>query len=147
MKTKKKFLAATAAMILSSFLLICSCGGGGDSGGPVTPDVAAMLRSGTWKVKTVTVDGTNQIGLFTGLTLTFSSSAFSAANGNPVWPTTGTWTLNDAGTIITRGDGLTVTINNVTETALGLSLVWSKTTLGGGRAESVEGTHLFTFGK
>ena len=143
--TRKIRFASVALLIVMPVLLtISSCGGGG---GTVTPDVAAMLKSGTWKVKTATVDGDNQMGLFTGLTLTFSASSLSATNGQPVWPSTGTWTLNTEGTVITRGDGLTIAIGNVSESALSLSLVWDKTTLGGGREESIEGNHVFTFGK
>ena len=133
------------ALAIAALGFMSSCGGGG--GGPEKPDVAAMLKSGQWKVQTVTVGGANQISLFTGLTVTFSASSFSASNGGPVWPSSGTWTLNTAGTIITRGDGLTVTIDNISETSLKVSLDWDQTTLGGGRIESIEGSHVFTFGK
>ncbi len=144
MKTGKIFLTSVSiALLMAAMVLLGSCKKGS---GEVTPDVAALLKSGTWKVKTVTVDGSDKLSLFTGLTLTFSTSSLSTINGEPVWPGSGTWALNSDGTIITRGDGLTVTIDNISETSLGLSLVWGKNTLGG-RIGSVKGNHVFTFGK
>ena len=141
-----KLIVFTATFALAAVALISmsSCGGGGGSD---TPDVAALLKSGTWKVNAVTVDGTNQLSLFTGLTVTFSASSFSAVNGGVVWPSSGTWTLNTAGTTISRGDGLSISIDNISETALTLSLFWDKTILDGGRSQALEGDHVFTFGK
>lgn len=145
MKSKKViWIYITFALVLTGLISMSSCGGGGGSD---TPDVAALLKSGQWKVQAVKVDGSNQLSLFTGFRITFSGSSFTATNGGPVWPATGTWTLNSAGTIITRGDGLTVTIDNISDTVLALSLTWDKTTLGGGRSGSIEGSHVFTFGK
>jgi hypothetical protein len=142
-KVKLIWMLATFTLAIGALISISSCGGKKT----VKPDVAGLLKSGTWKVGTVTVNGANQISLFTGLTVTFAASSFNSANGDPVWPATGTWTLNPEGTIITRGDGLTVNIDNISQTALGLSLTWNKTTLGGGRSGSVAGNHVFTFGK
>ena len=113
----------------------------------VVPDAAALLKSGAWKIKTVTVDGADKLSLFTGMTLSFSATNFTSTNGVPVWPASGTWTLNTDKTVITRGDAVTVNIDNISETALGLSLTWGKTTLNGGRTESVAGKHVFTFTK
>lgn len=146
MKTGKIFLTCVSLALLMA--VIVSMGSCKKGGGEVSPDMAALLKSGTWKTKTVAVDGTDRINLFTGFTLTFSASSFSASNGEPVWPATGTWTLNEATKTITRGDGVTAIVgDDLSETSLTLTLVWGKTTLGGGRTESVSGNHVFVFGK
>jgi len=46
-----------------------------------------------------------------------------------------------------RGDGLSMTLTELTASKLVLTLSWSETTLGGGRINSVEGNNTFTFGK
>jgi hypothetical protein len=147
MKTSKQLMMMITVVSLISLLAsISSCGPSG--GGSETPDMAALLKSGTWKVKTAKVDGTDQISLFTGLSITFAASSFTASNGDPVWPASGTWTLNATTKTITRGDGLVVTVGDgISETALTLTLDWDETTLGGGRVGSIAGQHVFTFGK
>ncbi|MBI3221237.1 MAG: hypothetical protein HYZ44_17135 [Bacteroidetes bacterium] len=112
------------------------------------PDVKALLTGSTWKIKTVTVDGMNKNDLFTNLSVTFTATEFTALNGGLVWPASGTWTLSgaDQRTII-RNDGTQITVAAISETELTLQLMWSKTTLGSGRVESIQGNHTFTFGK
>ena len=147
MKTGKIFLTGVSlTLLVAALVMLGSCKKG--ETGIVEPDMAALLKSGTWKVKTITVDGTDRFNLFTGFTVAFSASSFSAANGEPVWPATGTWTLNEETKTITRGDGVTAIVGDgLSETSLTLTLVWAKTTFGGGRIESVSGNHVFTFGK
>jgi hypothetical protein len=145
MKTSKVFLSASVfALCIAGLVSLSSCSGSG--GGDVPPHVASLLKSGQWKLKTVKVDNADQMSLFTGLAITFSSSSYSATNGAPVWPASGGWTLNAEGTVISRSDGLQININNITETSLDLSLVWEKDTFGG-RVGSVSGNHVFTLGK
>jgi hypothetical protein len=65
-----------------------------------------------------------------------------------VWPASGTWVFADGNAkTITRSDNLAVTITEVTDTKLVLTLTWATTTLGGGRVESVKGINVFTFAK
>lgn len=143
MKTGKTILISVSFLLLMVGLLsLGSC-----KKKAVAPDAAALLKSGTWKIKTVTVDGADKLSLFTGMTLNFSATNFTSTNGAPVWPASGTWTFNSDKTFLTRGDGVVVFVDNITEPSLGLSLSWSKTTVGGGRAGSVAGAHVFTFGK
>jgi hypothetical protein len=59
-----------------------------------------------------------------------------------VWPAAGTWKLTDASTIDRDGD-VTVKIDHLDAQGLTVSLSWSKTTYGGGRASSVSGAHVF----
>lgn len=143
MKTGKIILMASCfVLLIGGMISLGSC-----KKKKVDPDAAALLKSGTWKIKTVSVDGADKLSLFTGMTLSFTATNFSSTNAVPVWPASGTWTINTDKTVITRGDGVAVNIDNVSETALGLSLTWGKTTLNGGRTGSVAGKHVFAFTK
>lgn len=110
--------------------------------------VRNALVSGLWKIKTVTVDEVDRTTLFIGLTLKFSKNTYTSTNGEPVWPTSGTWTFVDekANTFL-RDDNITVTILEHSENTLQLSLEWNKTTIGNGRFYSTKGVHVFSFTK
>jgi hypothetical protein len=124
--------------------VLAGCGPGGDAG----PDTKALLTSGQWKMKAVTVDGVDKSSAFTNFTVSFSSTAFTSANGSPVWPASGTWSFTDAEQkSVKRNDDVVVTIKEITESQLTLSLSWTKSTLGAGRIESVAGVHSFTLTK
>lgn len=130
-----------------SFLILAiavvSFSGCGDDGEDENPTVK-RLTSGTWKLSSVTVDGVNQDALFQGFAVSFTTKGFSAVNGDPVWPASGTWTFGDPDKkIIRRNDGVDVTIESLTDNTLKLSLNWTKGTLSGGRVSSVSGNHVF----
>ena len=106
------------------------------------------LTAGVWQINQVTVDGVDQTSLFTGMTLQFTSSQYSTTNADPVWATSGTWTFSDkTGKIITRDDGIQLTITSLTKTELTFSMPWDETTYGGGRKRSLAGPHVFKFRK
>ena len=89
------------------------------------------MKTGTWKIQSVPVDGTDQSELFKNFTLTFTDAGFATVNGTAVWPPSGTWKfVSDQATSFTRDDGLVVTIQTVSSTQLIISLVWTNTTLG-----------------
>jgi hypothetical protein len=147
-----------ASGIIAVLMLTSSCGGDTEpEPEPTAGDaVLANLASGQWKVSSVTVDGADKSSLFTNLTITFSTSApgtfsgsFSATNGGPVWPATGTWTITDpaVGSSLSRGDGTTIQLTEVTTNSLKMSLAWSKNTFGPGKTGSVKGQHIFSFSK
>jgi len=107
--------------------------------------VTATLKSGAWKIFTVNVDGI-QNDSYNNMTMTFTNSGYTATNGAPVWPASGTWSFTDSSAkIMKRDDGLLVTIETITDSGLVLSLTWSKTTLGKGRTQSTSGKHVFVF--
>jgi hypothetical protein len=121
---------------------------------PVEPDltgaeqVRELLVGGAWSLQSLQVDGTDQTGLFSGLSLSFTGTGFTATGGEPVWPASGTWSFDDdSGESITRADGIAVAINSINDTSLQLTLTWEKTTLGSGRTGSVSGVHVFLFGR
>ncbi len=148
---KRKYSSAMAvafsAVVMAAILTISSCG----SDTPTMSkqdEVKAKLIASAWNVGSVTVDGTDQSDVYPDLKLTFTSSGFTSLNGGAIWPASGTWTFTSAdAAAFTRNDGLVVTIQEVTATSLKLALVWDKTTIGPGRIGSVEGQHVFTFGK
>lgn len=120
---------------------------GGDEETPTLAEATTqLLTARTWKLNKLTVDGTDQTSLMSKLTLNFSKSGFTATQGDPVWPASGTWAFtDDTGTVMKRSDGVEVAIVEVTDAALTLRLTWAKNTLGPGRSQSVAGVHTFAF--
>lgn len=110
--------------------------------------VTNQLKSGIWKINTVTVDGVAST-LFDGMTLAFTATGFTSTNATPVWPASGTWSFVNADDAneLKRNDNVNVKIDAISETGLTLSLTWNKTTLGNGREQSVSGKHVFNLRK
>ena len=108
--------------------------------------VTTLLTASTWSLQSLTIDGVADATFFQGLKLTFTSSGFTAVNGAPVWPSSGTWSFTDAtAQSFKRDDGTVVTIENISDSALQVSLQWTETTTA--RVSSVSGKHVFTFSK
>jgi hypothetical protein len=137
-----KFLAC---ILLIGFISLQSCKK--DDPGLTSDQVKEILTANAWKLTNVTVDGVDKTTLYAGLTLSFTDTNYTTTNGGVVWPASGTWTFADAtGKLITRSDGLSITVEEVIATSLRLRLTWAKATLGG-RVESLAGVHVFSFGK
>jgi hypothetical protein len=86
--------------------------------------------------------------LFTGMTLKFTATNYTTTNGGVVWPASGTWTFtDDIAKKIKRNDNLEITITEITDASLKLTLSWTAGTFGSGRVASVVGTHVFNFVK
>ena len=135
------------ALVAMAFGVIISVQGCKDEV-PETDRVKGILKSSAWKVQSVSVDNTDQTSVYKGLTLSFTDAGYTSTNGGVVWPASGTWVFADGNAkTITRSDNLAVTITEVTDTKLVLTLTWATTTLGGGRVESVKGINVFTFAK
>jgi hypothetical protein len=147
MKTKKYsfVIAAIVAIQLAALFFISSC----KPDEPTAQEVnRKKLMSGTWRVAEVKVDGVNQTSLFTGMTLQFTKDQYTSTNGDPVWPASGTWEFEDAkATMISRDDGIFITIEAITNSELVLSLTWDENTYSGGRQKSIAGPHVFKFTK
>lgn len=124
-------------------VFLAGCKGSDD---PSPKDVTTQkLTATTWRVSTVSVDGTDQTSLFTNMTLKFTASNYTTTKGGVVWPASGTWTFIDAtAKKFKRDNDLEVTIVEVTDTTLKLSLTWTAGTFGSGRVASVGGVHTFT---
>src|SRR5689334_18243453 len=111
---------------------LSSCKGKDDPAPTAASKITDLLDAGTWQIQAVSVDGVAHTDLFTNMKLTFTATGFTTVNGGPVWPSNGTWTFTDKdATAFTRSDGIVVTINQIDNSNLILSLTWTKTTLGG----------------
>jgi hypothetical protein len=143
---KKITTAILLGICLCGLLFTQSCKE--DGAQPETERVKTLLKSNTWKMQSVQVDNVDKTSVYAGLTLSFTDINYSTTNGGGVWPATGTWSFrDDTGKIIKRNDNLEVTIVEISETSLKLSLSWAASAFGPGRTESVAGNHVFTFVK
>jgi hypothetical protein len=140
----KKFTHFLQLIVLAGFALLAGCKK--DDPQPETERIQELLVSGTWQIETVLVNETEQTAAFSGLTLSFTPTSYSATNGGLVWPSSGTWTFVDAtAKKILRDDDVEITLIGVTATSLRLSFVNPSTTIGSGRVASVAGEHEFQF--
>jgi hypothetical protein len=131
---------------LFCILLLIACKK--DDPEPETDRVRALLKANTWRIQQVTVDGTDQAALFTGLTLSFTETNYTTTNGGLVWPASGSWAFkDDTAKKIVSSDGLEITVLELSATSLKLTLTWDAGTLGLGRISSVAGDHTFNFVK
>jgi hypothetical protein len=139
-------ISTICMLVILSFTFLTGCK---KDDSPTTAEIMTQkLMAATWKVSSVTVDGTDRTSMFTGMTLKFTSGTYTTTNGHVVWPASGTWTFSNAeATMITRDDGLVGTLTEVTDASLKMSLTWSKTTFGPGRSGSIMGKHEFVMGR
>jgi hypothetical protein len=126
---------------------LANCSGDSDPKQSKTEKVTALLTSGTWSLQTVLVDGIDQTEIYEDLTLTFTEDAITSTNGRVVWAESDTWQFtDDTATEIERGDGLHITLEEISNNTLVLTLTWDDTTFEtGGRTSSLAGVHTFTF--
>lgn len=139
-------LAFSLIVLLSISLSSCK---DDETPSPSAKDIATeKLIASTWKMTKVTVDGVDQTSVYKDLTLTFTNTNYSSTNGKVIWPASGSWLFeNDLATSIKRNDGLVMSVENLTDTALRLGLDWETTSIGTGRVLSIKGKHVFEFGK
>jgi hypothetical protein len=108
--------------------------------------VKKKLMAKSWTIESATIDGVDKTTSFPDLSITFTSTGFTAQHGGEVWASSGTWQFADQkGSSIVRDDNVVVTLEEVTETHLVVSLQWTKQTLGPGRIASIKGLHRFNF--
>lgn len=133
----------------SMMVLVHLTGCGGGSNGPTAKEVNTQkLIANSWKLNTVTVDAVDKTVLYAGLTLKFTATNYTSTSGGVVWPASGTWSFTDeAGKTIKRSDNQEITITEISDTALKLTLTRTQGTFGPGRIESVAGVHVFSLVK
>lgn len=137
------YLFSLAVVILLSVLAGC-----GDSSPSAIEVTSNQLRANQWRISSVMVDATDQTALFTNMTLSFTATDYTTTNGKAVWPASGTWAFSDdSGKKIKRSDNVEVSITEITDTTLKLSLNWATGTFGPGRVSSIAGNHVFSFVK
>ncbi len=150
-RIKTRYIALLLSFVTLAVMMaqLTSCGKKSDPAPTVSAQdqVKAQLVANPWKLQSVSVDGVDQTSVYQGFAITFTGSGYTTSKGGAVWPASGTWTFASTdGTAIKRDDGLDVQIL-VTATLLKMTLTWTKTTLGGGRIESLKGQHVFTMTK
>src|SRR6188768_2983290 len=129
---KARFIFVITSLSIVCLFTISGCKKANE--GPSVQEVnKVLLASGTWKINNVKVDGVDQTSQFSGMTLQFQAGSYTTVNGEPVWPTSGSWTFVDENAMtVRRNDDIVVTISTLSEGSLVLELNWSKTTLGHG---------------
>ena len=150
--TLKSLLFASACFTL---LIFTNCGGGGDD--PVeeveltAAERNAQLLEGNWKLSSATNGGTPR-DEWTGFTLSFSidsdvKGGSYTASGIPsdegadlVWSTSGTFTANSDLSVLTRNDGVVMTMV-ASSTALNISFNINDS---GGRLAGFTGDWVFS---
>lgn len=144
---KSLFLACACATLL----IFANCGGGGGDDPVAEPTAAqknATLLDGTWKLNSVTNEGTPR-DEWTGFTLTLSlDDDFKGGNYNTtnipdadtegVWASSGTFTASEDLTVLTRNDGTKITLQ-VSASTLSLSFNISES----GRVDGFDGDWVF----
>lgn len=142
-----------AAMV--TFVLF-GCGGNDPEPPPTEQEkVTQMLTAegGAWAPQPssgVTVDGVDVTAdLFAGFSITFQEKTFTTTGTSPVWLRQDTWAFkNGSSSVIVRGqDNKEITITEISDTQLKLTLEWTQTTTEGGRQGSLKGKHEFVLAK
>ena len=144
---KSLFLACACATLL----IFANCGGGGGDDPVAAPTAAqknATLLDGTWKLNSVTNEGTPR-DEWTGFTLTLSldddfkggnyiTTNIPDADTEGVWASSGTFTASEDLTVLTRNDGTKITLQ-VSASTLSLSFNISES----GRVDGFDGDWVF----
>jgi hypothetical protein len=138
--------SALAASALVAMLGISSCKPDPPPPEPTRQEIVSKMLNGVWPtLSSVTIEGDDGAELFKGFSLAFSPTTYATTGTTPVWKRSGTWTFaNEDATILTRDDGLEVTIENIDDKNLKLVLYWDhETSSDGGRTRSLKGKHEF----
>ena len=130
--------------LFALMFLFTRCGEGDAS----TTDASTLklLTSTGWKIESVMIDNTDQTSLFPDLVLNFAPDEYTVENGKLVWPSAGVWVFDENDeSVICRDDEVNITIEEITENKLVLSLDWPEITFG--KINSISGQYVFTFVK
>lgn len=148
---------AKLVTLLAAAALLCGCGGGSDPA-PAPTQVQVVTKmltdnGGKWKpaaASGVLIDGVDVTAeLFAGFSITFQEKTFTTTGTSPVWLRQDTWSFKDenANVFIRGQDDREITITDISDTQLKLTLEWSTTTHDGGREGSLKGKHEFILNK
>ena len=148
-----EYKARFIVLIIAAIFFSC---GGSDPEPKVTESqkVTRMLTAGggRWTLPAsggVTVDGVDVTDdLFPGFSITFGDQTLTTTGTSPVWLRQDTWRFKDeTAKIFIRGqDDREVTITEISDSQLTLTLEWPASTTGG-RQGSLKGKHEFTLNK
>lgn len=148
----KIFTRAAFVMLAVTFVMSCK-----PDEPTLTPEqrVTKILtdNGGKWNLPSVagvTVDGLDVTqDLFKNFSITFGEGTLTTTGTTPVWLRNDTWSFKDeSATVIVRGqDNKEITIAEITDNQMILTLEWDKETFEGGRAKSIKGTYQFVLEK
>ena len=145
MVTRSFVSGITSLVVLIATFTFSGCGSKDPSPKETTRN---LLINGTWKINSVKVDGVDKTSLFTGMIITFNEHDYNAVNGGPIWGTSQSWAfIDNSAKSFSISSGVEVRILELTSSLLKVELTWDKTTIDGGRTNSVEGLHEFQFTK
>ena len=139
---------------LAGFSLMIGCKNDGNDG-PSEEEIQIGKLTATWAASSVTLDGADRTADWATFTLTATGtltySTTNSGDGN-VWPSSGAWSFSGttgAGLeVLNRNDGVTVNIDNLTDTNLDLSFTFALAAPNKeGRLASVEGDWVFKMTK
>ena len=146
-----KYLKSLAIIgFLAGFAFIVGCKK--DDGPDQTEeDIRLGELAHTWNISSVSLDGDDRTANWANFTLTATTSktySTTGSNDENVWPASGTWEF--AGTtgagldVLNRSDGVTVNIDNITDTNLDLSFTFVLASANkDARVSSIEGDWVF----
>ena len=126
--------------MLAGLLLFPGCG---DKTEPESERVKKLLVAGEWGVQSVNGNAIDLTSVYKNLKLTFKDGTFTSAGGEPIWPASGSWNFTDPSAKKISAASPEITILEVTDKKLSYSLPWTKTTVTGGRIESIPGDITF----
>lgn len=146
MKTKLNILVGTAILGTLVLIIVMTTCSPSKTNSVERNMIVSRLVANAWVVRSVSVDGVDRTGMYTGLIIQFSATNFQSMNGLPIWPISGTWTFLP-GTVnkIVRNDGTAIDIA-FSGSNLTMTMTWPYSSLGG-RTQSIVGVHVFVFGK
>lgn len=143
---KKLSFAVLGLFVLGVLLVFQNCGKKTEiSDKEVTENI---LKSKTWKVVSVNVpvNTATESSDWVNFTVSFGSSMTAAGHPNgatAVWPST-SYTVSEDGKSVTRGDGVVMTLQPISDTNFTAIFTIVGEEIGGGRIAALDGEYTFS---
>ncbi len=142
-----KFLLLLLAA--GSTLFFANCGGGNNGPTEEEQKRALLVNNSPWTVSSVSVpdNSATEAPQWANFTVSFTNTNMTASNhptgASAVWPST-TWSFTSDLNGIVRGDGVTMTLNALTESNLNVTFSIVNEELGGARVAALDGEYTFS---
>lgn len=145
---KISFLALAVGSLL--FFSNCKKGGGKDEPSEKELKTEILVSGSPWVFESASIDdGTaTDESDWDQLSISFTTSEINTTGGYPqatkVWPTKVAWTGNDDISVISRADGVDMTVLELTQSKLQVSFTLTDAEINA-RTASLDGDYIFTF--